>query len=66
MRKFRSYKLSAFHESLETRVSLSAISCGVTPPPAIVRCEAPALNKPDDVPPPDPEPDPGPYPGPPG
>jgi hypothetical protein len=63
MRKFRSYRLSAFLESLEERVSLSAISCGVAPPPPIVRLEVLTLAKRDDVPPPDPEPDPGPFPG---
>jgi hypothetical protein len=63
MRRFRSYRFSAFHELLEDRLSLSAINCGVSAPPAIVRCEVLTLNKRDDVPPPDPEPDPGPFPG---
>jgi hypothetical protein len=65
MRKFRSYRITALQESLEERVSLSTISCGVTPPPAIVRWDVFTLATLDDVPPPDPEPDPGPFPGPP-
>jgi hypothetical protein len=44
MRKHRSYKISAFHESLEPRLCLSSIICLVT-----------VVNDP----PPDPEPDPG-------
>jgi len=47
MRKYRSYKISAFHESLEPRLSLSSLVAG----PANVLVV--------DDPPPDPEPDPG-------
>ena len=46
MRKYRSYKISAFHESLEPRLSLS---CLLASPTHVVV----------DDPPPDPEPDPG-------
>jgi hypothetical protein len=62
MRKFRSYRISPLRESLEERFSLSMISYGVTPPPAVVRSEVLTLARRDDLPPPDPEPDPGPFP----
>ena len=56
MRKYRSYKISAFCESLELKLCLSAINSLVTPPPALVTR---ALSVPIDDPAPDPEPDPG-------
>jgi hypothetical protein len=61
MRKYRSYRISAFHEPLEQRLSLSAIQSPVTAPPAVV---ASFVSSPDDnpTPVPDPEPDPGPLP----
>jgi hypothetical protein len=62
MRKYRSYKISAFHESLEQRLSLSAINCPVTAPPVIVTSAVSRLDD-DPIPDPDPEPDPGPFPG---
>jgi hypothetical protein len=57
MRKHRSYKISAFHESLEPRLCLSAINCLVTPGPVIL--SSPVSGIVVDDPPPDPEPDPG-------
>ena len=51
MRKYRSYKISAFHESLEPRLSLSAINSLVTAPPVVVSSAVSRLD--------DPVPDPG-------
>jgi len=56
MRKYRSYKISAFCESLEQKLSLSAINSLVTAPPALVTR---AVSHSVDDPVPDPEPDPG-------
>ena len=61
MRKYRSYKLSACCESLEPRLSLSAINSAVTAPPVVVTI-AVSSTQDDPSPAPDPEPDPGPLP----
>jgi hypothetical protein len=65
MRAYRTYNFSAFHESLENRLSLSSIAYGIAAPTALVAGVPQNLNqfRRDDLPPPDPEPDPGPYPG---
>jgi hypothetical protein len=57
MRKYRSYKISAFCDSLEQKLSLSALNTLVTSPPALVT-RAPMHVVVDD-PVPGPEPDPG-------
>lgn len=61
MRKYRSYKTSPFCESLEPRLSLSAINSVVTAPPWVVTM-AVLSTQDDPSPTPDPEPDPGPLP----
>jgi hypothetical protein len=58
MRKYRSYKISTFHESLEPRLSLSAIHSLVTSPHVVVSSAVSRVDNPI----PDPEPDPGPLP----
>ena len=58
MRNYRSYKITAFYESLERRLSLSAINCTVTGPALIMPC-AVSLRGDNPIPP---EPDPGPLP----
>ena len=60
MRRRRSYAFSAFHNALETRLSLSTIRAGFAPAAEVV---ATTLPGDDPTPPPDPEPDPGPFPG---
>ncbi len=55
MRKYRSVSITAFAESLDTRLSLSAIHSLVAAPVAIVSTTVVQV----DDPPPDPEPDPG-------
>jgi hypothetical protein len=61
MRKHRSYKFSAFSESLELRLSLSAISCSVGAPAVIVTRAVSKVHR-DPLPSPSHEPDPGPFP----
>ena len=58
MRKYRSYMISAFQESLEPRLCLSAINSLVTAPPVVVSSTVSQV----DGPVPGPEPDPGPLP----
>ena len=57
MRKYRSYSIKPFVESLELRLSLSAIHSFVAAPTLVV--SAVVSQQIDDDPPPDPEPDPG-------
>ena len=61
MRKYRSYNISASCESLEPRLSLSAINSFVTAPPLVVTMAVSRMQD-DPNPAPDPEPDPGPLP----
>jgi hypothetical protein len=61
MRRRRSYVFSAFHDSLEQRLSLGAIACGITGPTEMVATAMVHID--DPMPSPDPEPDPGPFPG---
>jgi hypothetical protein len=61
MRRRRSYVFPAYLDSLESRLSPSAVVPGHAPPvaaavPLVARADQP-------LPPPDPEPDPGPFPG---
>ncbi len=56
MRNYRSYKITTFSESLEPRLSLSAIIGHLTAPAVAVATIS--LQQVDD-PPPSPEPDPG-------
>jgi hypothetical protein len=61
MRRRRSYAFSDFHDSLERRLSLSAVASWMTVSVAEI---ATSFTPGDDpLPPPDPEPDPGPFPG---